>query len=136
MKNQHALLLILALAFISCTNPPEQGNNDLDSRVGELEKKIENLQKELADQELRTRISYNLSNVSPLKDFFLQSDEFWKNPVDVSLVECHKTCAELYKKKSATCFKLPRGRQRIVCLNAIDVSDCYLQCQKDHLKVD
>ena len=71
------------------------------------------------------------TSISPLKNFFLQGDKFWQEPVDVRLKECQNTCAKLYKQKTTPCFKLPEGRERKACLEAIDVSDCFTQCQDD-----
>ena len=96
MKNLNVLvLLILALTVSSCSQPSNQGNDELSRTVEKLESKIDGLQKKLDAQEIKTRISFMQISSNPLfntswEGFLLASDDFWKNPVDVGLFECNR----------------------------------------------
>ena len=134
MKNLNVLLLlILALTVSSCSQPSNQGNDELSRTVEKLESKIDDLQKKLDAQEIKTRISFMQISPNPLfntswEDFLLASDDFWKNTVDVGLLECSRRCTTAAKKRQAMCAVKSDGQKKIQCYN--DSSEKAKLCQK------
>jgi len=138
MKNLNVLLLlILALTVSSCSQPSNQGNDELSRTVEKLESKIDDLQKKLDAQEIKTRISFMQISPNPLfntswEDFLLASDDFWKNPVDVGLFECSKSCVRAAKERRSICAAKPDGQEKIQCFDesSAKASSCQISCQK------
>jgi len=127
------LLLILVLTVSSCSQPSNQGNDKLSKTIQSLESKVNDLQKQLDAQELKTRISFMQISSKPLfntpwEDFVLGSDDFWKNTVDVGLLECSRRCTTAAKKRQAMCAVKSDGQKKIQCYN--DSSEKAKLCQK------
>jgi len=128
------LLLIFVLTLSSCSQPSNQGNDNLSKTIQSLEGKVNELQKQLAAQELKTRISFIQISSNPLfntpfEDFVFASDDFWENTVDVGLLECTKTCAKAAKKRRVSCAKKPDGQEKVQCY--VDSSVKTRRCQKN-----
>ena len=127
---------------VTSANPKtaEQAENVI--RIAELEKKIADLQNQIDGQNVKTKYAFMQISANPIfntafEDFIFASDDFWKNPVDVGLVECSKACRKESKNRQTACDKLSDGQAKIDCYDDSSkrAGKCQANCKRQFVKV-
>ncbi len=134
-QNLFFISLVLFLFIASCTNQQNGDADNLKQQMQDLESKVDNLQIQLDDQKLKTRISFrqissSLLFNSPWDAFLNESDNYWDHVVDVGLSECSKNCAKLASQRRKACDELPDGPEKAQCFtnSAIAAATCNENC--------
>ncbi len=121
-------ICLLAVVVMSCSQP-QNDDTQLAQKVAALEKKVDQLTNDLADQKLKTRITNDFIFASPLEQFFA-SDEFWENPIDVAQAECHNRCIRALQQHRSACARIEDADERLKCYkDAVSrAANCHKPC--------
>lgn len=109
--------------------------DDADTRLANLEEKVEHLERRANDFALKGQI---LADVTPSwetgLDRFFGEPEFWENSYDASQAECSRNCTKSYLEHQAICNdpgQTPPA-EREACLARADatVRVCHANCAR------
>jgi hypothetical protein len=119
-------VLLLSLFTYSCK---QEGavDDQLTKKVQALETKVDSLQKQLEDQTLKSQIASSVIFMSPLQQFFHNSD-FWKKVYDSGQADCAKRCIDTTTAERKECAKKTTDSEKLKCYQ--DASDRAANCQR------
>ena len=125
-------IMVFVLIGLGCNGPDNQANDSLNKRIQDLESQVGDLQLQLGQQEIKTRVTFmrigsHLSFNSPFDQFLIDSDDFWNNTVDVGAVECSKRCIKANVERRKICDEMPQGQAKSDCY--ADALDSVVKCQ-------
>lgn len=128
MSTLRSLILgIPLLILLGCTQQPTTTPNTASlERIETLESRISELEAQINDQQMKTRIAMMKIHSNPmfnstLEDFFFASDMFWRDRLDPDNVDdltgCQNGCIEAAQDRRKTCMEKPEGPERIRCID-------------------
>jgi hypothetical protein len=107
---------LLALTLLGCDNrPPPVGDDAMEKRIADLERKTDAAQEQNRDLRAKMR-AVHVFGRSPLGDFFA-APEFWECTYDSSWSDCSKVCSDQTRAGSDKCkADHPEGPERVACI--------------------